>query len=206
LRPIVGVGLDRYGRKPFFVLGVLIYAASMFMFAGIDEVWGVNGSIARISTELRNLNPGIRQLAILHKDQKAAPGIGNIDIDEWLLLPFTIIELYAAVEQVLTDTAQPETTSLQSSGQRTPENTNVDKQSKDLSSLDNSDVAIRWRLTNTSVETLLEEQMVESGAQAALLSVKVNCGRMLVNSCRRLRKNLLIKSLVIGMIGVHSGL
>ena len=72
----------------------------------------VNGSIARISTELRNLNPGIRQLAILHKDQKAAPGIGNIDIDEWLLLPFTIIELYAAVEQVLTDTAQPENTSL----------------------------------------------------------------------------------------------
>jgi len=129
----------------------------------------VNGSIARISTELRNLNPGIRQLAILHKDQKAAPGIGNIDIDEWLLLPFTIIELYAAVEQVLTDTAQPENTSLQSSGQRTPENTNVDKQSKDLSSPDNSDEAIRWRLTNTSVKTLLEEQMAESGAQAALV-------------------------------------
>ena len=41
LRPIVGVGLDRYGRKPFFVLGVLIYAASMFMFAGIDDVWGI---------------------------------------------------------------------------------------------------------------------------------------------------------------------
>lgn len=41
LRPIVGVGLDRYGRKPFFFLGVLIYAAAMFMFAGINEAWGI---------------------------------------------------------------------------------------------------------------------------------------------------------------------
>ncbi len=129
----------------------------------------VEGSIARISTEVRKLNPGIRQLVILHKSQKAAPGIGNIDVDEWLLLPFTIDELNAAVEQVLTDTAQPENSSQQSSEQRVPEITKVDKQSKDLPFLDNTDSAIRWRLTNTSVETLLEEQMVESGAQAALV-------------------------------------
>jgi DNA-binding response OmpR family regulator len=107
----------------------------------------VEGSITRISTEVRKLNPGIRQLVILHKSQKAAPGIGNIDVDEWLLLPFTINELNAAVEQVLTDTAQPENTSQQSSEQRVPEITEVDKQSKDLPFLDNTDSAIRWRLT-----------------------------------------------------------
>ncbi len=129
----------------------------------------VDGSIARISTELRNLNPGIRQLAILHKDQKAAPGIGNIDIDEWLLLPFTINELFAVVKQVLTGTAQSKNNGLPSSEKRTLEKNNVAKQSKDVLLVDNTDVPIRWRLTKTSVEALLEQQMIESGAQAALV-------------------------------------
>ena len=129
----------------------------------------VDGSIARISTELRKLNRGIRQLAILHKDQKATPGIGNIDIDEWLLLPITISELYAAVELLLTGEAQPENNGMQSSVQQTPGKNSVDKQSKDTLLVDNPEVPLRWRLTNTNVEVLLEQQMIESGAQAALV-------------------------------------
>jgi DHA1 family multidrug resistance protein-like MFS transporter len=39
LRPLVGAGLDRYGRRPFFLGGVAGYATSMFAFAFASEVW-----------------------------------------------------------------------------------------------------------------------------------------------------------------------
>jgi MFS family permease len=39
LRPIVGAGLDRYGRRPFFLAGLGGYGASMFAFAFASEVW-----------------------------------------------------------------------------------------------------------------------------------------------------------------------
>jgi len=39
LRPAVGAGLDRYGRRPFFVAGLLGYALTMFTFALSHQVW-----------------------------------------------------------------------------------------------------------------------------------------------------------------------
>ncbi|HUX75755.1 MAG TPA: MFS transporter [Anaerolineae bacterium] len=39
LRPIVGAGLDRYGRRPFFLAGLAGYAATMFAFAFSSRVW-----------------------------------------------------------------------------------------------------------------------------------------------------------------------
>lgn len=46
LRPVVGWGLDRYGRRPFFVAGLGGYAMAMAGFAFIGQVWGI--LIARI--------------------------------------------------------------------------------------------------------------------------------------------------------------
>jgi MFS family permease len=46
LRPLVGWALDRYGRRPFFLLGLAGYALTMFTFAFIDQVWGI--LVARI--------------------------------------------------------------------------------------------------------------------------------------------------------------
>ena len=39
LRPIVGAGLDRYGRRPFFLAGLAGYGATMFAFALSNQVW-----------------------------------------------------------------------------------------------------------------------------------------------------------------------
>jgi MFS family permease len=41
LRPLVGAGLDRYGRRPFALTGLAGYAVSMFAFALWGQVWGV---------------------------------------------------------------------------------------------------------------------------------------------------------------------
>ena len=41
LRPLVGVGLDRYGRRPFVLLGLAGNAASMLTFALSGQVWCV---------------------------------------------------------------------------------------------------------------------------------------------------------------------
>ena len=41
LRPLVGAGLDRYGRRPFVLAGLAGYAISMGVFALWVEVWGV---------------------------------------------------------------------------------------------------------------------------------------------------------------------
>jgi DHA1 family multidrug resistance protein-like MFS transporter len=41
LRPMVGTGLDRYGRRPFVLAGIAGYAASMFLFGLWTAVWGV---------------------------------------------------------------------------------------------------------------------------------------------------------------------
>lgn len=41
LRPVVGAALDRYGRRPFFLLGLAGYAATMFAFAVMDQVAGI---------------------------------------------------------------------------------------------------------------------------------------------------------------------
>ena len=38
LRPIVGAGLDRYGRRPFFLVGLAGYGATMFAFAFSNQV------------------------------------------------------------------------------------------------------------------------------------------------------------------------
>ena len=39
LRPIIGAGLDRYGRRPFLLAGLVGYAMTMFAFAFSDQVW-----------------------------------------------------------------------------------------------------------------------------------------------------------------------
>jgi MFS family permease len=41
MRPLVGWGLDRFGRRPFLVLGLAGYAATWVSFAAIDQVWGI---------------------------------------------------------------------------------------------------------------------------------------------------------------------
>ena len=41
MRPIVGWAVDRYGRKPFFVIGMLGYAATMIGFAYSQQVWSM---------------------------------------------------------------------------------------------------------------------------------------------------------------------
>jgi DHA1 family multidrug resistance protein-like MFS transporter len=41
LRPLVGAGLDRYGRRPFALAGLAGYTISMLVFALWVEVWGV---------------------------------------------------------------------------------------------------------------------------------------------------------------------
>lgn len=40
-RPLVGAGLDRFGRRPFFIAGLFGYTLSMFAFAYSDQVWGL---------------------------------------------------------------------------------------------------------------------------------------------------------------------
>ncbi len=41
LRPIVGVGIDRYGRRPFLLGGMIGYAATMLAFAFSDQIWAI---------------------------------------------------------------------------------------------------------------------------------------------------------------------
>jgi DHA1 family multidrug resistance protein-like MFS transporter len=41
LRPVVGAGLDRYGRRPFFLVGLAGYAVTMLAFAFSNQVWGI---------------------------------------------------------------------------------------------------------------------------------------------------------------------
>lgn len=41
LRPIVGLALDRYGRRPFFIAGLAGYALTMFAFAFSAQVWAI---------------------------------------------------------------------------------------------------------------------------------------------------------------------
>ncbi len=46
LRPVVGWAIDRFGRRPFFLLGLASYAVTMFGFAAVGQVWGI--VVARI--------------------------------------------------------------------------------------------------------------------------------------------------------------
>lgn len=41
MRPIVGWALDRFGRRPFYVIGMLGYAVTMVGFAYSQQVWGM---------------------------------------------------------------------------------------------------------------------------------------------------------------------
>lgn len=41
MRPLVGWALDRFGRRPFYISGMLGYALTMVAFAYSDQVWGM---------------------------------------------------------------------------------------------------------------------------------------------------------------------
>ena len=41
LRPVIGAALDRFGRRPFFMAGLLGYAVAMLAFAFSDQVMGI---------------------------------------------------------------------------------------------------------------------------------------------------------------------
>ena len=41
LRPVVGLGLDRLGRRPFLLAGIVGYAATMLAFAFATGVWSI---------------------------------------------------------------------------------------------------------------------------------------------------------------------
>lgn len=41
MRPLVGWALDQYGRRPFYVFGMVGYALTMFSFAYSQQVWGM---------------------------------------------------------------------------------------------------------------------------------------------------------------------
>jgi MFS family permease len=41
MRPLLGWGLDRFGRRPFVVIGLAGYALTWAGFAFIDQVWGI---------------------------------------------------------------------------------------------------------------------------------------------------------------------
>jgi len=41
LRPIVGWALDRFGRRPFYIFGMLGYAVTMIGFAYSEQIWGM---------------------------------------------------------------------------------------------------------------------------------------------------------------------
>lgn len=46
IRPLLGWGLDHFGRRPFLIIGLAGYAATWVAFAFIDKVWGI--VVARI--------------------------------------------------------------------------------------------------------------------------------------------------------------
>ena len=41
LRPLIGAGLDHYGRRVFYIAGLAGYALTMLAFAFSDQVWGI---------------------------------------------------------------------------------------------------------------------------------------------------------------------
>jgi len=41
LRPLVGIGLDRFGRRPFLIVGLAAYGFTMFAFAFSQQVWAI---------------------------------------------------------------------------------------------------------------------------------------------------------------------
>jgi MFS family permease len=41
LRPVVGWGVDYFGRRPFLIAGLVGYVVTMFAFAYIEQVWGI---------------------------------------------------------------------------------------------------------------------------------------------------------------------
>jgi DHA1 family multidrug resistance protein-like MFS transporter len=46
MRPVVGVGLDRYGRRPFLLMGMVGYGLAMLVFAFSSEIWII--TLARV--------------------------------------------------------------------------------------------------------------------------------------------------------------
>jgi MFS family permease len=63
MRPIVGVGLDRYGRRLFFLAGLLSYALTMFVFTFSNQAWTIPDDLPTREIYRGNRESGIRFLA-----------------------------------------------------------------------------------------------------------------------------------------------
>jgi DHA1 family multidrug resistance protein-like MFS transporter len=86
LRPLVGIGLDRFGRKPFFVAAILCFAGAMLVFAFSADILGLFGaqllrglgsammwiSAYTIATDLAS--PNERGRSVGHVDEATARG------------------------------------------------------------------------------------------------------------------------------------
>jgi MFS family permease len=86
IRPFVGIGLDRFGRKLFFVFASICFAASMIVFALAKDLWGLFGgqllrglgssmmwiSAYTIATDISGSNH--RGGAVGHVDEASARG------------------------------------------------------------------------------------------------------------------------------------
>jgi DHA1 family multidrug resistance protein-like MFS transporter len=80
LRPVVGAGLDRYGRRPFLLAGLLGYAVTMFGFAFSSRVWVI--VVARVLQGTASAFLWLTASAItadVARDERRARSFGRVD-------------------------------------------------------------------------------------------------------------------------------
>lgn len=80
LRPVVGAGLDRYGRRPFLLAGLLGYAVTMFGFAFSSRVWAI--VVARVLQGTASAFLWLTASAItadVARDGRRARSFGRVD-------------------------------------------------------------------------------------------------------------------------------
>jgi DHA1 family multidrug resistance protein-like MFS transporter len=84
LRPLVGAGLDRYGRRPFFVSGLLGYGVTMLAFAFATDVWLLVGARALQGVASALLWLAARAItADAARDEERGRAFGGVDQSNW---------------------------------------------------------------------------------------------------------------------------